>query len=91
MASNDDAVELTDLEVIQRFSLAVRGASAPRDAVIAALEADLAWLTGARRSRPSAAAEPEDDVEAKPARRAPARRAAASPRAAAPSRRSRQA
>jgi len=40
-----DDVSLTDLEVIQRFSLAVRGASAPRDEVVAALRADLAFLT----------------------------------------------
>ena len=39
-------VQLTDLEVIQQFSLAVRGATAPREVVIAALEADLAWLRG---------------------------------------------
>jgi hypothetical protein len=44
-----DDVQLTDLEVIQQFSLAVRGATAPRSQVIAALESDLAYLTGARR------------------------------------------
>jgi hypothetical protein len=42
MAADD--VQLTDLEVIQQFSLAVRGATAPRDQVIAALEADLSYL-----------------------------------------------
>lgn len=42
-----DDVSLPDLEVIQRFSLAVRAASAPRAEVIAALEADLAFLKGA--------------------------------------------
>jgi hypothetical protein len=41
-----DDVRLTDLEVVQRWSLAVRAASAPRDELVAALEADLAWLTG---------------------------------------------
>ena len=41
---------LTDLKVIQQFSLAVRGATADRDQVVAALEADLEWLTGSRRA-----------------------------------------
>jgi hypothetical protein len=52
MASSDSAddVQLTDLHVIQQFSLAVRGASAPRSEVVAALEEDLAWLTGTRRA-----------------------------------------
>jgi hypothetical protein len=43
-----DRVELTDLEVIQRWSLAVRGASADRADVVAALRADLAWLERGR-------------------------------------------
>ena len=46
----DDDVQLTDLVVIQRFSLAVRGASASRADVVAALQADLEWLTGGRRA-----------------------------------------
>lgn len=46
----DDDVQLTDLHVIQQFSLAVRSASASRAKVVAALEADLAWLTGARKA-----------------------------------------
>ena len=50
MADQDDTVELTDLEVIQQFSLAVRGAKAKRADVIAALESDLAYLNGARRT-----------------------------------------
>jgi len=45
-----DDVQLTDLHVIQQFSLAVRGASASREEVVAALEADLEWLTGTRRA-----------------------------------------
>jgi hypothetical protein len=49
----DDDVQLTDLEVIQQFSLAVRGATASRADVIAALEADLAYLGGSRRSVPA--------------------------------------
>lgn len=55
MADQDDTVELTDLEVIQQFSLAVRGAKAKRADVIAALEADLSYLTGARRTAAKAA------------------------------------
>lgn len=56
-----DDVQLTDLEVIARYSLAVRAASAPREEVVAALEADLAWLTG--------------EVRRRAPRRAPARKA----------------
>ena len=41
-----DDVQLTDLEVIQRYSLAVRGATAPRADLVRTLSADLAWLTG---------------------------------------------
>lgn len=54
MASGDD-VQLPDLLVIQRYSLAVRGASAPAADVIEALRADLAWLTGGGRARPATA------------------------------------
>ncbi len=46
-----DEVQLTDLQVIQQFSLAVRGATADRDEVVAALQADLAYLTGGQRPR----------------------------------------
>ena len=45
-----DDVQLTDLQVIQQFSLAVRGATADREQVVAALEADLAYLKGARKA-----------------------------------------
>src|SRR4051812_10500216 len=80
MASGDD-VNLPDLQVIQRYSLAVRGATAPRDDVVSALQADLAWLTGnARRTTPSAA--PTTPVKA-PARKAPAPAAAKAPAKAA--------
>lgn len=44
-----DDVQLTDLQVVQQFSLAVRAAAAPLEEVVAALEADLEWLTGSRR------------------------------------------
>jgi hypothetical protein len=50
-----DDVQLTDLKVIQQFSLAVRGATADRAAVVAALEADLAYLKGARKAPAKAA------------------------------------
>ena len=64
MASDD--VQLPDLMVIQQFSLAVRTATAPRAAVIAALESDLAFLTrGARRRTVPAA--PSEALAAKPA------------------------
>lgn len=52
----DDDVQLTDLEVIQRFSLAVRGATATRADVLEALEADLAWLRGSGRASAASAA-----------------------------------
>ncbi|HVM28556.1 MAG TPA: hypothetical protein VM433_12925 [Mycobacteriales bacterium] len=52
MAGARDDVPLTDLEVVQRYSLAVRAATAPREELVAALEADLAWLT---RGRPGTA------------------------------------
>lgn len=56
MADSDKTVRLTDLEVIQQFSLAVRGATAPRADVIAALEADLAFV---RSTKPAGAQRPE--------------------------------
>jgi len=52
MASGDepDRVDLTELDVITRYSLAVRHGSAERDELIQTLRADLAWLEGGRRS-----------------------------------------
>ena len=41
-----DDVPLTDLEVVQRWSLAVRAPVASRAELVAALRRDLAWLTG---------------------------------------------
>ena len=92
MASVDD-VPLPDLQVIQRYSLAVRGATAPRADLIAALEADLAWLTGTarRRTTPAVKAAPvttppapaatkptaSKPTASKPAAKAPAKKAAA--------------
>ena len=73
MASDD--VHLTDLALIQQFSLAVRSATAPRSEVIAALEADLAFLTRGARRRvvgPATAASPAASTAAPTAEPAPA-------------------
>jgi hypothetical protein len=64
-----DSVQLTDLDVIAKYSIAVRSATADRDEVIAALRADLSWLEhGRTRSatsfRSSAAAEDAAEAEA---------------------------
>ena len=48
MAETGDRVDLTELDVITRYSLAVRAASADRDELIATLRADLDWLEGGR-------------------------------------------
>ena len=69
----DDDVQLTDLEVIQRFSLAVRGASASRAEVVAALQADLAWLQGGR-AKPAAGPDDAKPAARKAVKRAPAKR-----------------
>jgi hypothetical protein len=51
-----DAVQLTDLDVITRYSIAVRKATADRDELIETLRADLSWLErGLRRTRTPAA------------------------------------
>ena len=51
MASADsDRIELTELDVITRYSLAVRHGTAERSELIDALRADLAWLEGGRRT-----------------------------------------
>ena len=53
-ASDDDRVELTELDVITRYSLAVRTATADRAELIAAMRDDLAWLEAGRsRRRPA--------------------------------------
>ncbi|HEX3900815.1 MAG TPA: hypothetical protein VHW74_16810 [Mycobacteriales bacterium] len=74
-----DSVQLTDLDVIAKYSIAVRSATADRDELIAALRADLSWLEhGRSRSttsfRAPAAAPEEGDAEG--ARPAPRKRAA---------------
>ncbi|HVT21538.1 MAG TPA: hypothetical protein VHE57_09145 [Mycobacteriales bacterium] len=84
-----DSVQLTDLDVIARYSIAVRSATADRDELVETLRADLAWLErGRNRSSTAAYRQPTDDAadadldeEDEPAR--PARRAAPAKRAAA--------
>ena len=73
-----DTVSLTDLEVIQQFSLAVRGATAERADVIAALEADLAFLRSGKAApaKKAPVKAPAKTVAAKaPAKKAPAKKA----------------
>lgn len=74
-----DDVQLTDLEVIQRYSLAVRGATASREELVQALQADLAWLAGSSRRTRRAPAAP---ARTAPVRKAPARQAPAAKTAA---------
>src|SRR5436305_14239822 len=94
MAETDNRVELTDLDVIARYSLAVRAATADRDELIAALRSDLEWLQGSRSRRttapapdaPFAAAVPGAPAAPAPAaatrdRRAPAVKKAAAKKA----------
>jgi hypothetical protein len=76
-----DSVQLTDLDVIARYSIAVRSATADRDELLETLRADVAWLErGRSRSttsvyRASAEDEDRDDAEYQPPSR-PARSAA---------------
>jgi outer membrane biosynthesis protein TonB len=68
-----DSVQLTDLDVIIRYSIAVRSAAADRDELIETLRADLDWLEqgvgGSPRRRVELAEEPplSDDLEPAPA------------------------
>lgn len=93
-----DDVRLTDLELIQRYSIAVRGETANRGELLATLRADLAWLQGGagggRRAstdsgeaatRRASAAKPVKRASAKPAVKAASRSA----KAATPARRGR--
>jgi hypothetical protein len=51
MADGDgDRIDLTELDVITRYSLAVRHGTADRGEIIDALRADLAWLESGRRT-----------------------------------------
>jgi len=70
-----DDVQLPDLEVISRYSLAVRAATAPREEVVAALRADLEWLTSGSPATATPATPAASATPAAPARRAPVRRA----------------
>jgi len=49
----DDRVALTDLDVISRYSLAVRAESADRAELIETLRRDLDWLQSRRASAPA--------------------------------------
>jgi hypothetical protein len=69
MASDD--VRLTDLEVIQRYSIAVRGETADRAELIETLRADLAFLEKPAARKPAAKKAPAKP--AKPAKKATAR------------------
>ena len=69
-ASDDDRVELTELDVITRYSLAVRSATAPREELIAALRDDLTWLEGGRsRGRTTSTASAPAGKKATPAKK----------------------
>jgi hypothetical protein len=72
MADTSDPVELTDLELISRYSLAVRTARAGRAELIALLRSDLAFLEQGRRpvavTRRSAASRPVPAVRPRPTR-----------------------
>jgi hypothetical protein len=89
-----DSVQLTDLDVITRYSIAVRSASADRDELIETLRGDLAWLERGRARTTTTYAEPveaeyeaaEPDHEPEPApepRRSPVRRASSARKTAA--------
>lgn len=81
-----DSVQLTDLDVIARYSLAVRSASADRDELIETLRADLTWLERGRTRTSTSYREPdaaeagaldeEPDRRTVRATRAPAKKAA---------------
>lgn len=86
-----DSIQLTDLDVIAKYSIAVRSATADRDELIAALRADLSWLEHGRsrtstafRAPAAAAADEYDDEDARdqadeprPVRKTTARKTAA--------------
>lgn len=67
-----DDVRLTDLEVIQRYSIAVRGETADRAELVEALRADLAFLEGSRAKPKPARTAPAKPAPAKPAPAKPA-------------------
>ena len=53
-APASDAVPLTDLEVIARYSLALRTATVDRAELVRVLRDDLEWLTAGAATSPSA-------------------------------------
>ena len=62
-----DSVQLTDLDVIARYSIAVRTASADREELIETLRADLEWLERNHRpARPAPVADAGVDEEFEP-------------------------
>jgi hypothetical protein len=72
MASSEgdsDRVDLTELDVITRYSLAVRHGTADRAELIQTLRADLAWLEGGRRTTSRAATPRKTTARKTPARR----------------------
>jgi hypothetical protein len=86
-----DSVQLTDLDVIARYSIAVRSATADRDELVETLRADLAWLergrtrastTAFRNSSADDDGTEEHDQEPRPARRAAPAKPAATRRTA---------
>lgn len=84
MTSPDSAVDLTSLEIIRRYSLAVRQDSASRAEVLAALRSDLEWLErgnrSATRSRSAVAERPAPSApSAAPAAKAPVKASAKAP------------
>lgn len=79
-----DSVQLTDLDVIARYSIAVRSATADRDELIAALRADLSWLEHGRSRTSTYRASVDEDFDDEPApredrpvKKAPAKKTAA--------------
>jgi hypothetical protein len=61
-----DSVQLTDLDVIARYSIAVRSATADRDELLETLRADVAWLERGRSRTTTSAfrgADEEDGAE----------------------------
>jgi hypothetical protein len=76
-----DDVELTDLEIIRRYSLAVRQDVADRAEVLAALRADLDRLAGSSRPRtPATTTRPSPQAAAKTPAKRSAKRAPAAKR-----------
>jgi hypothetical protein len=68
-AGAGDPVVLTDLEVITRYSLALRAGSAEREELIGVLRDDLEWLTATAPGRsPAPARPPEPGHPPEPAR-----------------------